>query len=156
MTSGLKQSADKIYFLFALIQILWVKHSCSLVAQVQSLSRALWLELPVGQPQSLSAYRCLMFSKVFIFLTQCAGSLTTSLHPTVGIKYHLEIHIITFYFLCAPNIFLLCTKSKADLWLRVSVLLTLQLLKNELEVMMWMSSTQHWAWGLHVPVLVNI
>lgn len=39
------------------------------------------------------------------------------------------------YFLCAPNIFLLCTKSEADLWLRVSALITLQLLKNEFEIM---------------------
>lgn len=129
--------------------------SCSLVAQIQNLSRVLWLKLPVGQPKSLSTCRCLMLSKVFILLTQCGGRLTTSLHPTGGIKYHLEIHIITSYFLCVPNIFLVCTKSKTDLWLRVSVLLTLQLLKNEFEVMMWMSSMQHWAWGLHVPVLVN-
>lgn len=126
--------------------------SCFLVAQVQSWSRALWLQLPFGLPQSLSTYRCLMVLD-FILLTQCAGRLTTSVHPTVGIKYHLEIHILTSYFLCAPNNILPHTKPKADLWLRVSVLL--KLLKNEFEVMIWMSSTQCWAWGLHVPVLVN-
>lgn len=77
-----------------------------------------------------------MLSKVFILLTQWAGRLDNSLHPTVGIKYHLEIHIMTPYFLCAPKYFLFCAKSKADLWLRISVLITLQLLKSEFEVMM--------------------
>lgn len=110
--------------------------SCLLVAQVQSLSRALWLELPVGQPQSFSTCMCLMLSKVFILLTQCAGTLTISVHPTVGIKYHLEIRILTSYFLCAPNIFLHCTKSKANLWLTILVLLTTQLLNDEFGVMM--------------------
>jgi len=118
-----------------LIQILRVKHfllfGClgSEPQQSPVVGAACGAAVVYCPPQPASV---LVLSEGLILLTQCRGSLTFLLDPTVRIKYRLEISIMTSCLLFAPSIFVLCTKT--DLRLRISVLLTLRLLKGGFKV----------------------